>query len=331
MNTSDLILAPWQQKSWDLLCGYIKQKRFPQALLITGNKGLGKHSLATLFAKSLLCTDCQDNGSSCGNCLSCQLIAAGTHPDFISLSPDEDKTTISVNQIRRVITDTYLKPQYESNRVLIINPADVMTISSANAFLKCLEEPTERTVFILITDKPNKLPATIISRCQKLPLNLPDQQMLHNWLAGQGSQSNRETLLNLVRRCIINTQQVADETLLKQRQDCFNDWLDIARQLSNPVSVTEKWLKLPEFEVLNWLISWITDLILSASHIGHERLCNQDLAKPLQELAQLLDLSHLFGLYDRLLTNRRLLDTQINSQMMMEEFLVQWQELNRRT
>ena len=331
MSANNPVLQPWQQKSWDLLCSYVKQNRIPHTLLISGNKGLGKHSLATQFAKSLLCSDRQANGLSCGHCHSCQLMATATHPDFINLTPDEDKTSIAISQIRRVITDTYLKPQYESYRVLVINPADAMTISSANAFLKCLEEPTERTVFILITDKPNKLPATIISRCQKLPLSLPSQQILYDWLAGQGSQHNQETLLNLVRRGILNTQQVADETLLKQRQDCFNDWLDIAKQRSNPVSVTEKWLKLPEVAVLDWLISWITDLIISASQSSHERLCNQDLAKPLQELAQLLDLSRLFGLYDCILKNKRLLDTQVNYQMMMEEFLVQWQELNRRT
>ena len=321
-------ILPWQQKNWDFLCTYIKQNRIPQALLISGTSGLGKHSLATRFAYALLCSQRQDDGTSCGLCNSCQLINANTHPDLSHIKPDEEKKSISINQIRQVVTDTYLKPQFENYRAIIISPADVMTGQAANAFLKCLEEPTERTVFILITDKPNKLPATIISRCQKLTVTLPDKQILHDWLNGQGIQNNQETLLNLTRRSIFTTQQIADNALLKQRTDCFNDWLAIAKRSNHPTIISEKWQKLPETELLNWLISWVTDLIKFAYRINCEQICNQDMAKSLQELAQQLNLKQLYGFYDRLLVNRRQLGTQINSQMMMEEILVQWQELN---
>ena len=323
-------ILPWQQKNWDLLCSYSKQGRIPQALLITGASGLGKHSLANQFAYSLLCSSLQDNGPCCGHCNSCLLIKANTHPDLIHIKPDEEKTTISINQIRQVVSDTYLKPQFEAYRVVIISPADVMTAQAANAFLKCLEEPTERTVFILIADKPHKLPATIISRCQKLSVMLPDRQMLYGWLKGQGIHNNQETLLNLVRGSILTMQQITNNDLLRQRTDCFNDWLTLAKHASHPTIVSEKWQKLPDTELINWLISWIVDLIKCTRHINHEQLCNQDMAKSLQELAQQLNLKRLYGLYDRALTSRRQLGTQVNFQMMLEEILVQWQELNGR-
>jgi DNA polymerase III subunit delta' len=324
-------LSPWQQKNWDLLYSYIKQGRIPQALLITGKSGLGKHGLANRFAHSLLCSKPRDDGLSCGHCNGCLLIKAATHPDLIQIKPDEEKKTISINQIRHVVADTYLKPQFETYRVIIINPADVMTAQAANAFLKCLEEPTERTIFILITDKPNKLPATIISRCQKHWVTFPEKPILYAWLKEQGINDNQETLVNLLKGSILKTQQLTNHDLLKQRTDCFNDWLTIAKQTSHPAIISEKWQKLPETELINWLISWVSDLIKCGCGINCELLYNQDLAKPLQALSQQLQSNRLYKWYDLLIINRQRLGTQINFQIMIEEILVQWQELNGRT
>jgi DNA polymerase III subunit delta' len=324
-------ILPWQKRNWDLLCSYIKQDRIPQALLITGTNGLGKQRLAKQFARSLLCTNRQDGDLCCGNCNSCLLIKADTHPDLNHIKPDEDKKTISINQIRQVVTDTYLKPQFEAYRVIIISPADVMTGQAANAFLKCLEEPTERTVFILITDKPNKLPATIISRCQKLLVTLPEKKILYEWLKEQGFHNNQDTLINLVQGSILTTQQLSNNELLKQRKDCFDDWMSIAKHTNHPAIISEKWQKLSETELLNWLISWLSDLIKYACHIDHRQIKNQDIAKPLQELSQQLNLKNIYGLYDQLLASRKQLGTQVNFQIMIEEILVQWQKLNWRS
>jgi DNA polymerase III subunit delta' len=324
-------LLPWQEKNWLLLYSYIKHKRIPNGLLITGTKGLGKHLLAEKFAASLLCSNPQDNGFNCGRCNACLLIKAKTHPDFFLIKPDEEKSTISINQIRQLITIAYLKPQFETYRVALINPADAMTSSAANAFLKCLEEPTERTIFVLITDKPNKLPATIVSRCQKLSLALPEKKIMLDWLEEQGIHDNQETLLKLVQSSVITTQQISDDVLLKQRKDCFNDWMAIANNDSHPVIVSEQWQTLPGTELINWLVSWVTDLIKCSANIDPKHLCNQDLSKTLQELSQQMSLKNLFKLYDLLITSRQCLGTQINFQLMLEEILVQWQELNVRT
>lgn len=327
MTVSNSVL-PWQHKNWDALYSYIRQGRIPQALLITGTSGLGKHALANRFAYSLLCSKAQDDGLCCGSCNSCLLIKADTHPDLIQVKPDEDKKTISINQIRHVVTDCYLKPQFDTHRVVVIGPADMMTIQAANAFLKCLEEPTERTVFILITDKPNKLPATIISRCQKHEVTFPEKPILYDWLNEQGINDNQETLVNLLKCSILKTQQLTSHDLLKQRTDCFNDWLAIARCTKHPAIISEKWQKLPETELINWLISWAADLVKCTFLVNSKQICNQDLAKPLQDLSQQLDLKGLFKWYGLLINSRQRLGSQINFQIMLEEILVQWQQLN---
>lgn len=323
-------LLPWLQPNWDHLNRYIEQSRIPQALLITGHRGLGKHQLATHFAYSLLCSQPQVGGFSCGHCDSCLLFAAETHPDFINIVPEEQGKTISIDQIRRLITQLTLKPQFEAYRVVIINPAEQMTRSAVNAFLKCLEEPTERTVLILMTDKPGKLPATIVSRCQKLAVTTPDKEVVINWLKQQGMPDDPEILLNLAQGAPLLAQQYGHSETVKLRNQCFKAWSDLANQRGNPVAIAESWQKLPEFSMLVfWMTSWVTDLIKSAYQTRAEYLYNPDLGMPLKALAQQLELKGLYRLYDLLLLDRQRLDTQINKQLMLEEILIQWSELNR--
>lgn len=322
-------LLPWQQHDWHHLSNYLLQKRIPQALLIIGNKGLGKQQLANQFAFALLCTQPLDNGLCCGRCDSCLLIKAETHPDFIQIKPDESKKSIAIDQIRSLISQLTLKPQFEAYRVVIVNPADLMNIRSANAFLKCLEEPTERTVILLITDKPTRLPVTIISRCQKLAVTKPDKADVITWLKQQAVQENPELLSSLAQGAPLLALSYAKEGTLTLRNDCFKAWMAIANQRSHPVIIAEGWLKLPESPLIFWMTSWIIDLIRCYYQSGLDSLYNPDLKEALQVLSQRLELTGLYKLYDLLLQCKQNLDTQINKQMMLEEILIQWAELNR--
>ena len=230
-----------------------------------------------------------------------------------------------------MLKDVYLKPQFDTYRTIIIDPADTMTASAANAFLKCLEEPTERTLFILITNKANKLPATVRSRCQHHRISFPEQRLVDEWLLGQGIDSDRQTLSNLISKSLLKPQDVANNDLIKQRIDSFQDWLILTKNTGQPAIIAEQWQKIPETVLLNWLLSWVTDLIKSASGVNPTFLTNQDFAESLQNCAHQLDLQELHRFYDLLLANRQLLGIQINFQMVLEEILVQWQQLNTRT
>jgi DNA polymerase III subunit delta' len=327
-------LLPWQQQDWEHLCGYIAQKRIPQALLITGNKGLGKRQLAHQFAAALFCAAPKADGMGCGVCSSCLLVNAETHPDFIRIEPEEAGKNITIGQIRSLITRLALKPQFETYRVVIISPADKMNNAAANAFLKCLEEPTERTLIILISEKPAKLPATIISRCQKLAVASPDNAMVVDWLAKtlQSDATISKTLCNqvfLAQGAPLLALDYVNDGTLNLRNDCFNAWMAIAKQRKSPVMIAEDWYKLPESPLLFWITSWIIDLIKCFYHPKAENLYNPDLSEQLQELSRHLELKGLYKLYDLLLAGRQRLDTQINKQLLFEEILIQWHELNR--
>ncbi|HEY8094843.1 MAG TPA: DNA polymerase III subunit delta' [Methylobacter sp.] len=324
---------PWQLHQWEHLCSYIAQKRIPQALLITGNKGLGKQQLAQQFAVALLCATPKADGTACGHCSSCLLVNADTHPDFIQVQPEEEGKGIAIGQIRSLITRLTLKPQFESYRVVIINPADMMNNAAANAFLKCLEEPTERTSIILISEKPGKLPATIISRCQKLAIPTPDKETVVDWLAGTlRSDGAKEVLycnVSLAQGAPLLALDYANDKTLAMRNECFEAWMAIAKQRKSPVNVAEDWHKLPAASLIFWLTSWTIDLIKCLYHTQVENLYNPDLNAPLQELSKRLELKGLYKLYDLLLLGRQRLDTQINKQLLFEEILIQWHELNR--
>jgi DNA polymerase-3 subunit delta' len=327
-------VLPWQQQNWEHLRDYSLQNRVPQALLITGNKGLGKRHLANQFAFSLLCAKPQNNGLGCGHCDSCLLLNAETHPDFIQIRPDEPGKAITIGQIRSLVNRLTLKPQFESYRVVIVNPADLMNNAAANAFLKCLEEPTERTVMLLITDKPAHLPATITSRCQKLAVARPDKETASAWLIKQQKvetlQSNVFTLLCLAQGSPLLALDYANDGMLTLRNDCFKAWMDIAKQRRHPAIIAEDWHKLPESPLIFWITSWIIDIIKCCYHLKAGRLYNPDLKESLQDLSQQLELKELYKLYDLALISRQRLNTQINKHTMFEEILIKWFELNLR-
>lgn len=324
-------VLPWQHQHWAQLHRYIVQQRIPQALLISGAKGLGKLQLARQFAGALLCASPGAEGLACGRCASCRLFNAQTHPDFIVIQPDEPGKSITVELMRNLITRVSLKPQYEAYRVIIVNPADMMNINAANAFLKCLEEPTERTVIILISDKPAKLPATIVSRCQKLALAAVDKEACSAWLRLQKpeiSPSDISVLLGLAQNAPLLALDYANDGVLRLRNECFNDWMALARQQRHPVVIAENWQKFPEASLIFWMTSWIIDLVKCYYRAGPDDLYNPDLSVSLQSLAPRLELKKLFKLYDLLLIGRQRLDTQVNKQSLFEEILIQWYQLN---
>ena len=132
-------IYPWLERNWQQLQAYIRQQRIPQALLINGGAGMGRLQLVELYAQTLLCQSPNDAYLPCGDCQSCRLFAAQTHPDYIFIEPEEAGKAIGIDCIRQLIARLGLKPQFQSQRVVVINSADSLNNAASNAFLKCLE------------------------------------------------------------------------------------------------------------------------------------------------------------------------------------------------
>ncbi len=140
----------------------IELQRIPQAILLTGVRGIGKTTTARLFAKSVVC----QNGPSidpCGECISCKSIEADRHPDVLEM---DGASNTGVDDARRIIESVNYNPQMSDYKVYIIDEVHMLSNSAFNALLKTLEEPPPKVVFIFATTELQKVPDTIISRCQ---------------------------------------------------------------------------------------------------------------------------------------------------------------------
>ena len=177
-----MLMPPWFNDAFQQLVKRHSDQRLHHGLLLSGQSGIGKTLLAHTMAKTLLCKSVSNDGF-CNACQSCQLFDAQTHPDFSELSSDKQ---LGVDKIREGIARLNATSQLSGNKVLIIPRADMMTESAANALLKTLEEPTDNTYLILVTDRMNRLLPTIISRCEKHILTRPHHEVAQAWLADQG-------------------------------------------------------------------------------------------------------------------------------------------------
>jgi DNA polymerase III subunit gamma/tau len=137
--------------------------RFPHAVLLTGPRGTGKTTTARIIAKTILCKN-RVNEDPCGKCQSCIDISEGRHLDVIEI---DGASNNGVDHIRELRDTVAYMPSSGSHKVYIIDEVHMLSTSAFNALLKTLEEPPEHIVFIFATTEVQKIPATILSRCQR--------------------------------------------------------------------------------------------------------------------------------------------------------------------
>ncbi|MFJ8264296.1 DNA polymerase III subunit gamma/tau [Rummeliibacillus sp. NPDC094406] len=133
------------------------------AYLFSGPRGTGKTSTAKIFAKALNCEHAPTD-EPCNECETCKSITNGSHPDVIEFDAASNS---SVDEMREIIEKVRFAPASARYKVYIIDEVHMLSTSAFNALLKTLEEPPSHVVFILATTEPHKIPATIISRCQR--------------------------------------------------------------------------------------------------------------------------------------------------------------------
>ncbi len=163
----------WRPRSFDSVCGQehitsvlkyeVANNRYSHAYLFCGSRGTGKTTCAKLLAKALNC-ESPENGNPCGKCASCQAVDKEATTDVVEM---DAASNTGVDYIRDIRETVMYAPTMLKNRVYIIDEVHMLTQSAFNALLKTLEEPPSQVVFILATTEQQKIPATILSRCQK--------------------------------------------------------------------------------------------------------------------------------------------------------------------
>jgi len=323
---------PWQSLNWQNLTKSLQNKRLGHGLLFHGAAGIGKKAFANEFAHWLMCEQPLDD-KSCGECKSCKLIQAGSNPDLLTLYPEEAGKSIKVDQVRELIQKVSLSSHGLGYRVIIISPADALNVNASNSLLKTLEEPPANTILILITDKPSKLTATIRSRTQMVRFDLPSEEQSLQWL-NQQNIDKADLVLKLSAGAPLAAAAMAKDAGLEVRDKLFSNWQELATGNIDTLESAAMWTK-EGFKILgnlplNWVSSWLTDMIRSLQGGHTENMANLDYAQTLQKLAGQVDLKSMYGLLDRLNDTIRLSDTPANQLMLVEGLLLHWAGLKRK-
>ena len=241
-------IAPWQQQRLDVALAAWRAGRLGHAQLLCGPERLGKRAVAEALAARLLCEAPADE-PPCGRCRACALRLAGTHSDFrvltYEVNPNTDKlrTEIVVEQVRNAIDALQLTAMRGGAQVVLIDPADALNNNAANALLKTLEEPADNRFLLLVSAVPERLPATIRSRCQRIEFGLPERDIALDWLAGQGHPAPRAAeALDAAQGHPGLADAWLREGHLALRDTTLKEWAGVARGITAPLGIAQLWL-----------------------------------------------------------------------------------------
>ncbi|MBI3577040.1 DNA polymerase III subunit gamma/tau, partial [Candidatus Gottesmanbacteria bacterium] len=194
-----------------------EKKELPHAFLFTGPKGAGKTTAARLIAKLFNCIKPRKNGAPCGTCDSCRAIADGRYLDVLELDAASNR---GIDEIRALRDTIALAPSTGTYKIYIIDEVHMLTTEAFNALLKTLEEPPLHAVFVLATTDPQKVPATIKSRCVQLNF---------------GRAQTEELLHGLARVVKVEKIDIADDALallVSYADGAFRDAMKLLEQVS---------------------------------------------------------------------------------------------------
>ena len=321
----------WQSGLWGKLLR--SKARLPHALLLRGQEGIGKLDFSMAFTHALLCQNPLEDGHACGVCQSCNWLAQSHHPDFRLLSPeletDNDdapvatasskKSQISVAQIRELSTFLGLSShQSGGRRIVLVHPAEALNPASGNALLKILEEPPAGVIFLLVSHQPQRLLPTILSRCQKIDMPVPEPETALAWLEQQQVRDPARHLAYAGGSPLMALRNAADGVSQME---------DICKSLSqgsmmDPFTTASACAKQGMALAVQALQKWVYDL--ANLRLAGEIRYHATYRNALQNLARKVDLAQLFELQRKLDQARKSATHPLNSELQLENLLLQY-------
>lgn len=251
------------QKHWQFLKKLAELEKIPHALLFYGQEKLGKKTLAIEFVKFL---DCQNPEiRPCQNCRSCQDIQKKQHPDLMVIEPI--KKEIQIFQIRELIWKLSLHSYSAPFKVAIIDRAHLMNQEAQNSLLKTLEEPKGKTLLILVSEYPEMLFPTILSRVQKIKFCSVEKKEIENFLKkeGFGEKESEEIIKLSLGRPGEIMEFVLDPQKFKNQKKLISDLVtisnsDLALRFQYAKELTEEDRDLKE--ILKMWLRYFRDILI---------------------------------------------------------------------
>ncbi|ANI83483.1 DNA polymerase III subunit delta' [Kosakonia oryzae] len=313
---------PWLRPDFEQLVASYQSGRGHHALLVHALPGMGEDALIYALSRFLLCQT-PEGHKSCGHCRGCQLMQAGTHPDYYLLVPEKGKTTLGIDAVREVSEKLYEHARLGGAKVVWIQDAALLTDAAANALLKTLEEPPAQTWFFLACREPARLLATLRSRCRLHHLAPPAENYACAWLSREVTMS-QEAILSALRLCagspgaaeaLLQEDHWAQrQTLCQAVENALNsgDWFAMLATLNHD-RVAER---------LQWMCALFLDALKAQQ--GATLLTNVDVPVLIHSLARQLRSETLHALLHAVFTCReQLLNVVgVNRELLLTDLLL---------
>jgi len=307
----------------------IASQRIGHAYIFSGPKGIGKRSIAKIFASMLLCSSPQIDGC-CGVCLQCTMLKEGSNPDYMEL--DTEGQSIGVEEIRRIQSDVIIKPMYSKRKVYLIADSEKMTVQAQNSLLKTLEEPPEYTVILLTTSNYSALLETARSRAVRFNLKANTPEEVKKYLiSNYGSQLEAVDFITAYSGGVIGTAIKLAES---------NDFIDIREKTLEIVLKLAKGNLEDIFEfydffekhkndintILDMMILFYRDLLIMKKTSAENMLINSDKKDIIIINAPRFSTAKLLQNIDAVEAARKDIRQNVNYQLLVEVMLMRLQE-----
>ncbi|HEX6999067.1 MAG TPA: hypothetical protein VF322_13070 [Gammaproteobacteria bacterium] len=252
-------LLPWLREPLAQFESAQRSGRLGHAWILAGPRGVGKINLALAAAQRLLTATAggppppELGPAEAVAAMAERHDAADHHPDLHWVHPEGERRTIAIEQVREVSETLGLKGYSGAAKVVILEPAEAMTIAAANALLKTLEEPTAESYLLLVSHEPQRLPPTVRSRCQRLTLARPPREQVRQWLrdAPEGPFETAWLLADGSPLRLAERLLGSDSSLpYKELED---ELIAVSTNRTDPQAVAARWVKLDPTAVLEWL------------------------------------------------------------------------------
>lgn len=301
-----------------ILRGCIKRDRLPHALLFAGDEGVGKRLTAFNLAKVLNCHSITMPSSQsdapvdcCDKCPSCIKIDKATHPDVFLIEPEGEGRQITISSIRRLQESLSYRPFEGRWKVAIVDNAEALNQSAANAFLETLEEPPPQSIIILISSRAGMLLSTIRSRCQRINFSPLPISTMGALVAHKFKHLNEEQTMLLSTLSGGRIGYALCEDLIEQRDRSFDQFRamlgDPGRDLWEDRTAMESWFE--------WSQLWLRDIAVFRATGRADLLINQDKADEIKAISQQVGLKDILKLARELYNIREHLRFNLNRQI----------------
>jgi DNA polymerase-3 subunit delta' len=300
------------------LRGAFAAHRLPHALLIHEAPGAGGEWLALWAARMVLCSHPQQ--APCGRCAACQRTAQEQHPDLTVVRPIEASTQIRIEQIRELAAELALTAHQGGFKVGILSPADSMNRFAANALLKTLEEPPPGTLLLLVATQPSRLPATILSRCQRVRIGAPELSQATAWLEGARGPGDWGRVLDVLGTAPMAAAAADPAAVAEIAGEVRRGLEEALAGGGDPVATAERWARSELPLRLTCVENWLTERIRGRAAAGID-FTEVRVGTHSRGPGESLDLRRLFGLLDTVRELKSSLDAPINRGLALESLL----------